>query len=214
MFHTAEIRWFLEGRPEAGVLDWFEASPLKKEEDPRIDSYLLLPGCNTCGAKIRQGHFEIKAQTSPPVPVEFGNGIAGKRAAWVKWSSGLAGAQLLQEQQGPETWVCVEKSRLLRLFELSAGIVERPAAEWLAGPGCFVELAALRVASDADDWDAATVWWSVCREAFGHAEDVRRHVDRMASSDWLQPLAALLPSEASMSYPEWLANMSAELGRE
>jgi hypothetical protein len=207
MFHTAEIRWFLEGRPEAGVLDWFEASPLKKDEDPRIDSYLLLPKCNTCGAKVRQGHFEIKAQTSPPEPVKFRNGIAGRRAAWVKWCSGLAGAQLLQEQRGPETWVQVEKSRILRLFRMSGEIEEQPAAEWLPGPGCFVELAMLRVAGAADDWAAASSWWSVCLEAFGSADDVIRYVDRMASSGWLQPLAALLPAGASMSYPEWLSKM-------
>jgi hypothetical protein len=208
MFHTAEIRWFLEGRPEAGVLDWFEASPLKKDEDPRIDSYLLLPKCNTCGAKVRQGHFEIKAQTSPPEPVKFRNGIAGRRAAWVKWSSGLAGAQLLQEQRGPETWVQVEKSRLLRLFELSGGIEERPAAEWLPGPGCFIELATLRVTNGTGDWNVASNWWSFCLEAFGPAEDVQRHIDRMASSDWLLPVAAMLPAAASLSYPEWLARMT------
>ncbi len=208
MFHTAEIRWFIEGAPDARVKQWFDASALAREEDPRIDAYLLLPGCTTCGAKIRQGHFEIKAQTSPPEPVSYGNGIAGKRAAWVKWSSGLAGAQLLQEQQGPETWVHVEKSRKLRLFSLSDGIVEKPAGEWQSGPGCFVELAALRLQGDSENWQDAATWWSVCFEAFGPAADVLSHLDTMASSELMRPLAGLLPSEASMSYPEWLVRMT------
>lgn len=209
MFHTAEIRWFLEGSPDNGVQAWFDVADMGREEDPRIDSYLLLPGCPTCGVKIRQGHFEIKAQTSPPESVSYDNGIKGKRAAWVKWSSGLAGAQLVQEQQGPETWVQVEKSRTLRLFALSDGIEEKPAGEWLSGPGCFVELAALRVAGSAEDWGAASRWWSVCLEAFGPGDQVVQLVDRMASSDMLQPISPSLPAEASMSYPEWLIRVSA-----
>jgi hypothetical protein len=204
MFHTAEIRWFLEGAPDKDVQQWFDASALAREEAQRIDFYLLLPGCTTCGVKIRQGHFEIKAQTSPPEPVSYANGIAGRRAAWVKWSSGLDEVQLVHEKQGPETWVKVEKTRTLRLFALSDEIEERPATEWLSGPGCFVELATLRVPSVADGRDAASRWWSVCLEAFGSADDVRRHVDAMASSSWLRPVAAKLPAGASMSYPEWL----------
>ena len=209
MFHTAEIRWFLEGGPTDDVQDWFASAALAEEEDARIDSYLLLPGCPTCGVKIRQGHFEIKAQTRPPVAVSFANGIAGQRAAWVKWSSGLAGAQLVQEQQGPESWVQVEKSRTLLLFELTESVAERPANEWLSGPGCFVELATIRVAADAEDWGSASHWWSMCLEAFGSEGDVVGLVDRMASSEALQPLAGSLPADASMSYPDWLMRISA-----
>jgi hypothetical protein len=209
MFHSAEIRWFLEGSPADGVQSWFEDPSLGRDEGPRIDSYLVLPGCTTCGVKIRQGHFEIKAQTSAPEVVEFGNGVVGNRAAWVKWSSGLAGAQIVQERQGPESWVQVEKSRTLRLFELANGIVERPAGGWLSGPGCFVELATLRFAANANDWSTAPAWWSVCLEAFGAPGEVLKHVDRMAASEWLQPLAGLLPWEASMSYPDWLARIAA-----
>jgi hypothetical protein len=207
MFHTAEIRWFLEGSPTGSVRDWFAEAALARDEDPRIDSYLLLPGCTTCGAKIRKGHFEIKAQTNPPEPVSYSNGIAGKRVAWVKWSSGLAGAQLVQEQQGPETWVQVEKSRTLRLFELADAVEERPAGEWLAGSGCFIELATLRIAEDAEDWSSASHWWSVCLEAFGAQGQVAQLVDRMASADVLQTISAELPAEFSMSYPEWLVRI-------
>ena len=207
-FHSAEIRWFLEGTPDTNVRSWFDDSEFSREEDPRIDSYLLLPGCATCGAKIRQGHFEIKAQASAAEAVVFSNGIAGRRASWVKWASGLTGAQLLQEQRGPETWVQVEKTRTLRLFALSENIEEKPAGEWLAGPGCFVELAALRVLGESADWHDAANWWSVCLEAFGHAEEVCRHVDATAASDWLRPIAAALPADASMSYPEWLQRVA------
>ncbi len=183
---------------------WFDDSEFSRQEDPRIDSYLLLPGCATCGVKIRQGHFEIKAQTSAPEAVEFANGIAGGRAGWVKWSSGLAGAQVLQEQRGPETWVQVEKSRTLRLFALSDEIEEMQGGDWLTGPGCFVELATLRTLGESDDWDDAANWWSVCLEAFGPADEVCRHLDTMAASGWLRPIAADLLANASMSYPEWL----------
>lgn len=206
MFHSAEIRWFFEGGPDAGVRDWFEASALKREEAPRVDSYLVLPGCQTCGVKIRQGHFEVKAQTSPPEIVRFGNGITGSRTAWVKWSSEMAGAPIVKEQQGPETWVQVEKSRTLRLFDLADRVEEKPASVWLSGPGCHAEFSLLRVAGDSGKWGAAKSWWSVCLEAFGSPEDVLDHLDKMAASEVLQPLGAALPAAASMSYPEWLVN--------
>lgn len=209
MFHTAEIRWFIQGAPDRRIQSWFDDSTLGREEDARIDSYLLLPGCATCGAKIRQGHFEIKAQTSPGEPVEFDNGLAGYRGAWVKWSSGLAGAQLLQEQHGPETWIQVEKSRRLRLFALTEEIEEKSPAEWLDGPGCFVELAALRLLGESGDWRDAEPWWSVCCEAFGPQEDVIGLLDRMAASSLLEPVAEILAAEASMSYPQWLAPSAA-----
>ena len=129
----------------------------------------------------------------------------------MKWSSGLAGAQLLQERQGPETWVQVEKSRRLRLFALSGAIQEMPAGEWLSGAGCFVELASLRFAGEGDDWGAAASWWSVCLEAFGPADKVRQHVDAVGSSGWLHPIASALPPTCSMSYPEWLSRPVANM---
>lgn len=210
MFHTAEMRWFLEGRPPPIVSNWFADSSLHREEDPRIDTYLVLPGCTTCGVKIRQGHFEVKAQTSPPEPVVYDNGITGRRSAWVKWSSGLAGAQLLQEQQGPETWIQVEKARALRLFALSDRIEEQPATEWLPGAGCTVELAQVRVADAGGDWSKANNWWSVCLEAFGEAEQVLGHLDKVASSGILRPIGGLLPGEASLSYPDWFSRCRAD----
>ena len=205
MFHTAEIRWFFQGAPDGRVRSWFDDSALAQEEDARIDSYLLMPGCTTTGVKIRQGHFEIKAQTSPGEPVDYGNGVAGFKGSWVKWSSGFAGAQLLQEQRGPETWVQVEKSRRLRLFALAQDIKESSPAEWLDGPGCFVELAALRLLGESGDWRDADLWWSVCCEAFGPQEEVVSLLDRIASSSLLEPVTGALTTDASMSYPQWLA---------
>jgi hypothetical protein len=204
MFHTAEIRWFFEGCPDAVAYQWFAASDLSREEDPRVDSYLILPGCTTTGVKVRQGHIEVKAQTSPPERAAYGNGLRGTRGSWVKWSSSIAGAPILQEQQGPETWVQVEKSRTMRLFSLSAEIEEKPPTEWLDGPGCFVELASLRLLAGSEDWRDASHWWSVCLEAFGQQRRVIEFVDIMASEDFFEPIADILAPTASKSYPEWL----------
>jgi hypothetical protein len=204
MFHTAEIRWFFEGCVPAAVQQWFDVSALSREEDPRVDSYLVLPGCVTTGVKVRQGHFEVKAQTSLPQRVAYENGLQGMRGSWVKWSSSLAGAPILQEQQGPETWVQVEKSRTMRLFSLSAEIEEKPPTEWLAAPGCFVEMSRLRLLADSEDWRDASLWWSFCLEAFGQQRRVIEFVDIMASADFFEPIADILAPTASKSYPEWL----------
>lgn len=208
MFHSAEIRWFLEGATDTAAVEWFRASPLAREEDPRIDSYLVLPGCATCGVKIRQGHVEVKAEVTRPESVAYANGLAGRRGRWVKWSSGVAGAPILEERRGPERWVQVEKSRTLRLFALDGPLAERSPVERIEGPGCQVELTALRVLNDGEDWDSAESWWSVCLEAFAEPNEVLATLDRVAGAGRLQPLAGHLPAAASMPYPEWLLRFS------
>ena len=208
MFHSAEIRWFLEGDAVAALLAWFEASALVREEDPRIDSYLVLPGCATCGVKIRQGRVEVKAEVTRPESVTYQNGLSGRRGSWVKWSSGIAGAPILGERRGPERWVQVEKSRILRLFAVGEVLSEQTPAERIEMPGCQVELAALRVLAAGDEWDRAESWWSVCLEAFAAPQEVLATLDRVAGAALLQPLAGHLPAVASMPYPEWLLRFS------
>lgn len=208
MIHTAEIRWFFEGAAHAAVVGWFGASPLAREQDPRIDSYLVLPGCATCGVKIRQGHVEVKAEVTRPGSVTYENGLAGRRGSWVKWSSGIAGAPILEECRGPERWVRVEKSRILRLFAVDGPVSERSPAERIEVPGCQVELAALRVLTEGGDWDRAESWWSVCLEAFAEPDEVVATLDRVAGAGLLAPVAGHLPAAASMPYPEWLLRFS------
>lgn len=207
MLHSAEIRWFAEGDPDAAVIDEFRRSALAADEEPRIDSYLLLPGCTSAGVKVRQGHLEVKALTSTPEPVCYDNGLSGTRASWLKWSSGIAGAPLLEERKGPETWVQVQKARMLRLFDLgSGGPLEVSPAEWLDGTGCYVELARLCVTADTDVWSTTAKWWSVCFEAFG-GESLTA-LDAVASLGAFRLLGDLLTADASMGYPEWLSRNS------
>jgi hypothetical protein len=205
MFHSAEIRWFLPGEADSSVAEWFERSDMATEEEPRIDTYLLLPGCISVGVKIRQGHLEIKALTSAPEAVSYANGISGKRASWVKWSSGIAGASLLTERKGPEQWVQVEKSRTLRLFAAERGIVtEKQPGIMIPGPGCQLELARLRLLPEGDNWDEAESWWSMCFEAFG--ERPSDTLNFVASHEPFRALAEVLPGASSMSYPDWFCH--------
>ncbi len=208
MFHSAEIRWFFEGGANADVEAWFRASPLAIDEDTRIDTYLLMPGCPTCGVKIRQGHVEVKAEVTRPESVTYDNGLAGRRSSWVKWSSGIAGAPILAERRGPERWVQVEKSRILRLFAVDDAVLEKAAQERLEGAGCQVELSTVRALREGDDWDEAASWWSVCLEAFAEPGRVLETLDRVAAQEQLQPLARHLPARDSMSYPEWLLRLT------
>lgn len=209
MFHSTEIRWFAEGSPEPVVEDWFRQSDLLSAEVPRTDSYLLLPGCTTTGIKFREGTLEVKAQTSRPEPVQYDNGISGYKASWVKWSSDVPVAELTRSQPGEETWVQVEKTRLLRIFALASGAPkETPQGEFFDGPGCQVETARIRVILDTSDWNRASVWWSMCLEAFGDRGEVLPTLDFMASQPSLAELAGALPQDASMSFPDWLARLN------
>ena len=54
MFHSAEIRWFIEGDVPDEVRDWFLQSGLAIDEEPRVDEYLVLPGSTATGVKFRQ----------------------------------------------------------------------------------------------------------------------------------------------------------------
>ncbi|HEV7862505.1 MAG TPA: hypothetical protein VGR20_07380, partial [Acidimicrobiia bacterium] len=62
MQQTAELRWFFRGPPPGPVVAWFE-----RAADPpqtRSDSYLVLPGTDALGLKVRGGttRFELKVR--------------------------------------------------------------------------------------------------------------------------------------------------------
>jgi hypothetical protein len=78
MYHSAEVRWFLEGPLPGDMQLWFEAGGLAKTEPQRTDEYLFLPGCTTTSVKLRSGRFEVKALTQPPCSGRLGQVVQRK----------------------------------------------------------------------------------------------------------------------------------------
>lgn len=209
MFYSSEIRWFFAGEPDRASVEWFTTSRLGRQEAPRTDQYLLLPGCTTAGVKVREGRLEIKALTGQSEPARFDNGICGLSESWIKWSRQLVGRSD-DWLKGDETWVSVEKRRNLRLYAIEAGDAEEvPARQIINGGGCQVELARLKV-GPAEIAQCAD-WWSICLEAFGAPGQTEDVLAVMAAHESLGNIAEVLTLEASMSYPLWLARLSTEL---
>lgn len=131
MYASGEIRWFLPGKPPATLADWIAEGDLGSAEAERIDRYLVLPACETTGVKLREGRFEIKARTADPVPVRFGDRVAGLRDGWVKWSRQAPDAAALHAlvADPADDWIFVAKHRRLRKFAIDeAGLHEVDAA--------------------------------------------------------------------------------------
>ena len=170
MFHSAEIRWFIKGEPAKPANRWIQQSGSGKAEPARTDTYLYLPGCETVGVKLRQGLFEVKAQTRGRESVQYESGLTGYREGWVKWSQKLDDLHTKGAESG-DTWVSVEKRRQLRIFAVDgAEILEVPLGRHIDGAGCQVELAELTV--DYPGYEGPRTWWGVCLEAFGGPDTV------------------------------------------
>jgi hypothetical protein len=208
MFYSSEIRWFFVGEPNRTIVEWFAASRLGRKEEPRTDEYLLLPGCTTVGVKVREGRFEVKAQTSQREPAQYGNGVRGYEESWIKWSHGLDGGNDAW-LEGEDTWISVIKRRILRLYAIDGEQVDEvPVGQFIDGAGCQLELAQLTVPSPGLAPEAR--WWSICLEAFGSSGQTQDILAVMAAHESLGDIAEVLTLEASMSYPLWLARLSTE----
>ena len=68
MVASTEVRWFFPGEPSAETWAWVRSGDLGALQSPRTDEYLVLPGRETTGIKLREGLFEVKATASAPAP--------------------------------------------------------------------------------------------------------------------------------------------------
>ena len=110
MFRSGEMRWFFRGELPPAASDWFASDGYAKPEPARVDDYLLLPACDTASVKLREGRFEVKAQTGAPQAANYEHGIAGYRDTWVKWSGKVGDPGLLVELfiREEDRWLSIE----------------------------------------------------------------------------------------------------------
>jgi hypothetical protein len=208
MLHTAEIRWFVPGSLPGPVLDWFWQGKTAQPAGAREDRYLVLPGCETVGVKLRVGTgFDVKARVDCGVVREYPLGVVGLVERWVKWScddprllSGFADASA-----DGAAWVGVWKERRLRGFSLDSGSPVEFTAYASTRVGCHVELTRVRVG----DMDA----WTLGLEAYGVPQRLREALDQTVAAFFttLPPPPVLFVRSASASYPAWLARVTSSV---
>lgn len=220
MYHTGEIRWYLQGGLPAEARAWFGVGDLGRQEATRTDQYLALPGCETTGVKIREGRLEVKALVASGGTGRYPNGVTGSRETWVKWSCEAADRETLRHliTDSDDDWIFVRKSRFLRRFEWSrGGLEEVDAAQAPPIPGCHIELTTIRAVVGKQGrgpipggaWDRAAPWWSLSLEAFGEPGSLLEDVDRAAGDFFREPPPIDLVEGCSYSYPTWLARLYA-----
>jgi hypothetical protein len=214
MLESAEVRWIFRGSLHRDLNRWFaDGRTLVVEE--REDRYLVLPGSESVGLKLRdasdsgKGKLEVKAIRGAPEIIRLAEDVVGRSDSWVKWTHSTDSAvewvrSIIDEET---TWVRMRKRRVLRKFSLDEGtprevpILERPVE------GCGVELVSIST-SDGD-------WWTFGFEAFGSRHLMHGHLRAVAlawfEQNGLPPLAPplALSARASMAYPAWVAGVAA-----
>lgn len=204
---SAEIRWFHDGAANDETMQWFSGGR-KLEAETRTDRYLVFPGCESGGVKLRsykdKRNFEIKLLRGAAEPLRLPHGVSGRADAWVKWSYGDDAVHPLVEKLmgAKDGFVDVKKTRYLRKFSLDDGGPVEVDGDARPKSGCGVELTLLEVG------DAR--WWSFAFEAFGDAGHVRNHLEVVARHflDEHRPVDRF-DTANSCSYPAWLAALEA-----
>jgi hypothetical protein len=201
---SAEIRWFWNKRPPAGIEEWF----CKKHSHAcvagggltRVDQYLRDAGQVELGIKRRGGvpGVEVKGL----IKVTWGGLVAepfsGPVEVWIKWTS----ESLALESDG---LIAVEKRRWLRKFDTMAPLPQEIPLDEEGIPltnrplpvaGCNVELT--RAGLPGGD-----VWWTFGFEAFGTIRTVENDL-RATVTVLAERRPPSLAGGLLASYPVWL----------
>jgi hypothetical protein len=206
MVHSAEIRWFLPGPLPEPVRHWFTAGQRFAPAPKRWDDYLLFPGCDTVGTKLREGTLEVKAMTAASRPLSVTPAINGRTDQWVKWSFASQGLGALDAElhaSGP--WVRVGKVRYVRTFGADAGTLVEVKTQERPVRGCHVELTGIDVPTEP------SAWYSLGFEAFGPPATTAQTLDETLR--YFFHIHGGVPGvrlhgRTSMNYPAWLATVA------
>lgn len=207
MFRSGEVRWFFRGESSGDVHRWFEVGDNGRREPERTDEYLRLPDCETASVKLRDGKFEIKAQTSSPERVEYTEGVRGSCDTWVKWSSSAGDVAQFRSRfvREEDDWFHVTKKRSLRLYSLEGGEpAEVAVGDSLLSRGCQVELTDIGVRPALDDSKRLETWWSLSFEAFGQRQTLLQSLEFVVPLFLVEAPPFALEYESSLSYPAWM----------
>ncbi|MFB2933812.1 hypothetical protein ACE1B6_00895 [Aerosakkonemataceae cyanobacterium BLCC-F154] len=203
MLITSEIRWFYQGTVPPAIESWFAANVLKENYqtyEDREDWYLLIPGCEFLGVKLRQQQLETKLRVSDLGVLQLRNNIIGAAEKWIKSTCEDA---KLESLITPDVivkgqWVKVEKVRSQIRYLVDDDRSLTPAStEQNSQAGCNVELTQLIVNHNP--------WWTLGFEASGTDDKLTSCVETVAKKVLQTFPEQRLNLVDSYAYPKWLS---------
>jgi hypothetical protein len=200
---TLEMRWFGPGRPPDELASRFDELGACGPED-RTDTYLLLPGTDDLGVKLRDGGSALELKLRQH---DFGAtklaGVAGNLERWQKWAFRVEddGCRAVALGLPTGSMVDVGKRRCLVTYRLAPDGSAAP-ADGREGDGCSVEITSLLV--------RGAVWWSVGFEAFGAQDRLADALTASAEAFFAAGPDAfgVLGSALSCGFPGWLPKIA------
>lgn len=197
---TAEIRWFLPGQLPVNLLGWLSGQNGLFEDQPgRTDIYLVFPGQENLGVKLREGRMEFKKRIATAVEYKS-TSLTGHLETWIKWSL-EAGEKFLPDSvffADPDHWIHIDKKRYLQKYAIDPeGNLTKPPPAGYPEKGIAVELSELKM--EGSDW------WTFGLECFGRRDAV--HKDLL---NHLPQLTKGFPGPDpgmtnSFGYPAWIS---------
>jgi hypothetical protein len=189
---SLEVRWILRGQLAGAVEDWFGRFPA--EAMALEDAYLLDPYLPGLSVKVRGGRaLDVKMYRGSPGLLEVAGQARGRLESWQKWSFPHGPAS--PSSRDSAGWRLVGKRRRISLFAHATGIGIPRLGEQ---PACAVELTTVDLRGEP--------WWTLCFEATGPADALRRELDAAAALVFAEALpgGVELGIDDSQSYAQWL----------
>jgi hypothetical protein len=188
---SLEMRWILRGQPAGAVEGWFGRFPA--ETMALEDAYLLDPYLPGLSVKVRGGRaLEVKVYGGSPGLLKVAGRAHGRLESWQKWSFPHGPAS--PSSGDSAGWRLVSKRRRISVFAQATEM----GSPRLGEPGCAVELTAVDLHGEP--------WWTLCFEATGPADALRRELDAAAALVFADALpdGVELGIDDSQSYVQWL----------
>lgn len=203
MLTTSEIRWFYQGIIPPAIETWFATKVLRENYqnyEDREDWYLLIPGCEFLGVKLRQQRLETKLRVSDLGVLQLTTNIIGAAEKWLKSTCEDA---KLESLITPDVivkgqWVKVEKVRSQIRYLVADDYTLTPAStEQTSQEGCNVELTQLIVNHNP--------WWTLGFEASGTDDKLTSNLKTVAEKVLQTFPQQKLSLVDSYAYPKWLS---------
>jgi hypothetical protein len=197
---SLEMRWFCNGMLPKAIGQWFGSESLGGYLSPpeeREDLYLLIPGCDYLGIKLRGKNLQVKWRQGELGTMQFGNRWEGKADKWLKWICADTMGPLPADLIATGKWVKVKKKRAQRLYQVSApGVLMSVPVEAPIPQGCIVEITQLNINDTAS--------WTLGFEALGSESFLTESLQTVANWTNKSYQAQRLTTEDSSAYPIWL----------
>ena len=205
-----EIRWFFKFKILNSVRNWFEDQLFGPHltVEKRTDVYLVLPGSEGLGIKVREGKLEIKSRKKASPFVDSTGKIEGMLEAWDKqaWEMSDAMQDITPglEIGDQRTLIGVEKERRQRWYKVPAkGNLKPLPKSRHRKADCAVELTRLRIFDDEH-------WWTIALDVFGKAGYVMEKLELAVQWLFQNYVGPKLEINKSYGYPQWLSMVLAQ----